>query len=157
MCVQCSHEHVRAFTVDNIFVDTISMEKSWLHLDQTGGHSISWGQVTAEKSSESRCRGIERLFARLLTLAWWWVVVTWVLTMVITVGIFGRYAFVEWRWYQEEASKNEIASKQDSAEGRIRGEKHGPVAVTDEATGTGCLPVLRVKLRWRRRPKTSQS
>jgi hypothetical protein len=69
MCVQCSHEHVRAFTVDNIFVDTISMEKSWLHLDQTGGHSISWGQVTAGKSSESRCRGIERLFARLLTLA----------------------------------------------------------------------------------------
>jgi Mg2+ and Co2+ transporter CorA len=88
---------------------------------------------------------------------WWWVVVTWVLTMVITVGIFGQYAFVEWRWYQEEASKNEIASKQDSAEELIRGEKHGPVAVTDEATGTGCLLVLRVKLRWRRRPKTSQS
>jgi hypothetical protein len=85
------------------------------------------------------------------------VFVTWVLTMGITVGMFGRYAFIEWRWYQEEASKNETASKQDSSEG-VSGEKsHGIVAVTDEATGTGCLPAVRVKPHWRRRPKTSQS
>jgi hypothetical protein len=89
---------------------------------------------------------------------WWWVFVTWVLTMGITVGIFGRYAFVEWRWYQEEASKNEIASKQNSTEGVFGEKSHGIVAVADdEATGTGCLPAVRVKPHWRRRPKTSQS
>jgi hypothetical protein len=89
---------------------------------------------------------------------WWWVFVTWVLTVGVTVGLFGRYAFVEWRWYQEEASKNEVASMQNST-GRGSGEKsHGIVTVADdEATGTGCLPAVRVKPHWRRRPKTAQS
>jgi hypothetical protein len=89
--------------------------------------------------------------------SWWWVVVTWVLTTVITVGIFGRYAFVEWRRYQEEASKNEIASKQHSTEGGSGEKGHRIVAVADDGvTGSGCLPVLRVKPHWRRRPKMAQ-
>lgn len=32
---------------------------------------------------------------------WWWVVVTWAVTMSITVGRFGRYALMEWRWYRQ--------------------------------------------------------
>jgi hypothetical protein len=90
--------------------------------------------------------------------SWWWVFVTWILAMRITVGIFGRYAFVEWRWYQEEASKNEIASKQNSTEGSSGEKSHETVVVADdEAAGTGCLPAVRVKAHWRRRPKTAQS
>jgi hypothetical protein len=89
--------------------------------------------------------------------SWWWVVVTWVLTMGITVGIFGRYAFVEWQWYREEVLKNEIASKQKSTEQGSGVKSQGIVAVADdEATGTGCLPTVCVKPHWRRRPKTSQ-
>ena len=48
---------------------------------------------------------------------WWWVLVTWVVTMVITVGSVGRYAMVEWRWYREEAAKWNVTAKQDSTEG----------------------------------------
>jgi hypothetical protein len=84
-------------------------------------------------------------------------VVTWVLTTIITVGIFGRYAFAEWRWYEEEASKSETAGKQNSTEG-VSGEKTGEMVrvADDEATGSGCLPVVRVKPNWRRRSGTAQ-
>lgn len=88
---------------------------------------------------------------------WWWVVVTWAVTMAITVGSVGRYALVEWRWYQEVMQETEAAAKRDPPEDISRDKDHGRVDSTSgEAEDTGCLSTTRRRHLWWKLPQTSQ-
>jgi hypothetical protein len=88
---------------------------------------------------------------------WWWVLVTWVVTMAITVASVGRYALVERRWYREEADKHKATAKQDATEGTPGGQDQGKVKLTDkEAEDTGRLSMTRRQILWNKSSKTSQ-
>ena len=88
---------------------------------------------------------------------WWWVVVTWAMTMAITVGSVGRYALLEWRWYQEVMQATEAAAKRDPPEDLSRDKDHSRVDSTSgEAEDTGCLSTTRRRHLWWKLPQTSQ-
>ena len=87
---------------------------------------------------------------------WWWMVVTWAVTMIVTVGSIGRYALEEWRWYGEEIDKQKVTAKQGSNEG-TPGKDHKTVkAVGGTADDKGSSSMIRQKHFWRKSPKMSQ-
>jgi len=88
---------------------------------------------------------------------WWWVVVTWAVTMVITVGSVGRYALLEWQWYRQWMQGPEVAVDQDPTEGISGEEGRGTVeTVGKEADDTGGSKITRRKHLWRKPPQKSQ-
>lgn len=86
--------------------------------------------------------------------SWWWVVVTWAVTMGITVGSVGHYALEEWRWYREAKA----AVNQESTDGISGAQHHGTVkpqsGETDDMRDSS---IKRRKHLWRRTPQNSQS
>jgi hypothetical protein len=88
---------------------------------------------------------------------WWWVVVTWAVTMVITVGSVGRYALVEWRWYRQGMQGPKAEVIQNSTEG-IPGEQD--CGTTKPASGKtddmGNPSITRRKRLWRKIAGNSQ-
>jgi hypothetical protein len=88
---------------------------------------------------------------------WWWVVVTWAITMGITVGCVGRYALVEWQWYRHGMQATKVAAKGGPPDDMPRDKDHGMVGSTsDEAEDTGCLSITRRKHLWRKLPQIPQ-
>jgi len=88
---------------------------------------------------------------------WWWVVVTWAVTMGITVGSVGRYALVEWRWYREGMQGPKVGGNQDSTDG-VPGEQDRCTAkpTSGKADDMGNSPITRRKRLWRKIPGNSQ-
>lgn len=88
---------------------------------------------------------------------WWWVVVTWAITMGITVGCIGRYALVEWQWYRHGMQATQAAAKGGPPDDTPRDRDNGMVESTSgEAEDTGCLSITRRKHLWRKLPQNSQ-
>lgn len=89
--------------------------------------------------------------------SWWWVVVTWAVTMGITVGSVGHYALEEWRWYRQGMQGPKVAVNQDLTE-EIPGEQHQGTAtsISGEADDMRDSSIKRRKNLWRRTPQNSQ-
>jgi hypothetical protein len=88
---------------------------------------------------------------------WWWVIVTWAVTMGITVGSVGHYALEEWRWYRQGMQGPKVAVNQDLTE-EIPGEQHQGTAtsISGEADDMRDSSIKRRKNLWRRTPQNSQ-
>lgn len=89
---------------------------------------------------------------------WWWVIVTWAVTMGITAGSIGRYALREWRWYHQGMQGPKVEVKQDPKEG-MDGEQdgHGTAKPTsDKADDMGNSSITRGKRLWRKIPGNLQ-
>ena len=88
---------------------------------------------------------------------WWWVVVTWAITMGITVGCVGRYALVEWQWYRHGMQATQAAAKGGPPDDTPRDRDNGMVESTSgEAEDTGCLSITRRNHLWRKLPPNAQ-
>jgi Mg2+ and Co2+ transporter CorA len=88
---------------------------------------------------------------------WWWVVVTWAVTMGITVGSVGRYALVEWRWYRQGMQGPKVEGNQDSTEGIPGEQNHGTTKpAIGKADDIGSLSITRRKRLWRKISGNSQ-
>ena len=87
---------------------------------------------------------------------WWWVVVTWAVTMGITVGFMGRYALAEWRWYQE-IQATDVVAKGAPPEDVPHDKDHGMVEFTSrDAEYMGGVPTLR-HLVWKDPPNAQHN
>jgi hypothetical protein len=84
---------------------------------------------------------------------WWWVVVTWAVTMGITVCSVGRCAREKWRWYREA----KVAVNQVSTDGIPGAQHHGKAKPpSGEADGLKDSSIKRRKHLWRKFPQSSQ-
>lgn len=89
--------------------------------------------------------------------SWWWVVVTWAVTMGITVGSVGHYALEEWRWYRRGMQGPKVAVNPESTDGKSGAQDHGTVKSTSgEADDMRDSLIKRRKHLWRRTPQNSQ-
>ena len=88
---------------------------------------------------------------------WWWVIVTWAVTMGITVGSVARYALVEWQWYRQGLHEPKVATNQDSTDGSPKTRDHGVVSSTiSEADDAGCLSFPHGRHSWRKSPQDAR-
>ena len=85
---------------------------------------------------------------------WWWVVVTWAVTMGITVGSVGHYALEEWRWYREAT---QVADNQESTDGIPGAQDHGTVKPSSgEADNMRDVSIIRRRHLWRKISRNAQ-
>jgi hypothetical protein len=88
---------------------------------------------------------------------WWWVVVTWAVTMGITVGSVGHYALEEWRWYRQGMQGPKVTVNQEPADGIPSVQHHSMVKPpSGEADELRDMSITRRKHLWRKIPRNSQ-
>jgi hypothetical protein len=89
--------------------------------------------------------------------SWWWVIVTWAVTMGITVGSVGHYALEEWRWYRRGMQGPKVTVNPESTDCIPVAQDHGTVKSTSgEADDMRDSSIKRRKHLWRRTTQNSQ-